>query len=413
MLLGGQTAPATDCAAEGIALARSRRSGGRSPAPAEALRVVGPGRSDGESGASRPAPAGFPGLAGEEARLRRGIEGTVRRVFEGWDYEEVLLPLLDRAGVFPRGLLPGTYSFVGPGGDLLALRPEMGNLLARAAAGRLRDRPLPARLFCSGEVARCEPVAAGRQADRHQMGLERVGGETRAAEAEVLAIAAESLERLGARGWVLVLGHAGVFSGLLRGTGLGAARLAELRDRVESKDATGVRGALRGSGLAPARAEAVERIAVAAGPLEVLDEAARAVASCPPAARAVEELRALAVALGEAGLSERLAVDLGVAWGDDAGLVFRVFARGLGFELGGGGRHDTLLARFGRRAPAVGLSLGLDRLALLLRRQGVVPGEAVAPATTVRCHDLGAALGEARARRASGGRVRFGEGGAG
>ena len=52
------------------------------------------------------------------------------------------------------------------------------------------------------------------------------------------------------------------------------------------------------------------------------------------------------------------------------GLVFRVFAPGLGFEVGGGGRYDALLARFGRPLPAVGFMLGLDRLALLLERQG-------------------------------------------
>ena len=52
------------------------------------------------------------------------------------------------------------------------------------------------------------------------------------------------------------------------------------------------------------------------------------------------------------------------------GLVFRVFAPDLGFEVGGGGRYDTLLGRFGRPLPAVGFMLGLDRVALLLERQG-------------------------------------------
>ncbi|HEX6737496.1 MAG TPA: ATP phosphoribosyltransferase regulatory subunit, partial [Vicinamibacteria bacterium] len=80
---------------------------------------------------------------------------------------------------------------------------------------------------------------------------------------------------------------------------------------------------------------------------------------------------------------------------------------GLGFEVGGGGRYDTLLARFGRPMPAVGFMLGLDRVALLLQRQQAAPDDAGAPAERIEKGGLGAALKEARARRAAGTRVRF------
>ena len=119
-------------------------------------------------------------------------------------------------------------------------------------------------------------------------------------------------------------------------------------------------------------------------------------------------------ALRTGGLADRLAVDLGEVRGLDyyTGLVFRVYAPGLGFEVGGGGRYDTLLARFGRPLGAVGFMLGLDRIALLLERQGRLPEAAPSPAVPVRGKDLGTDLAEARARRASGLRVRFGNGGA-
>ena len=83
------------------------------------------------------------------------------------------------------------------------------------------------------------------------------------------------------------------------------------------------------------------------------------------------ELREVADALAAAGLGDRVAIDLGEVRGLDyyTGLVFRVYAPGLGFEVGAGGRYDTLLARFGRPMPAVGFMLGLDRVALLLDRQ--------------------------------------------
>ncbi len=359
-------------------------------------------------------PPGVQCFVGAEARRRRRVEETVVSVFEGWDYEEIIPPLFDYADVFAsEALAPRTYSFVGRDGSVLALRPDFTSLLAKIAAGRLRDRPAPMRLYYSGEVVRYEPVKAGRQSELHQMGLEHLGGAPRAADAEVLAIAAECLERLGARGWVLALGHVGVFGGLVRGAALEGERLEALRDRIESKDPAGVRAVLEGTGLGPPVAVALERLGAMAGGTDVLDEAARAFAFCPPAAAAVDELRDVVEALGAAHLGERLAIDLAEVRGLDyyTGLVFRVFAPDLGFEVGGGGRYDALLARFGRPLGAVGFMLGLDRVALLLERQGVASEGANAPAETIAGTDLGASLAVARARRAAGVRVRFGNGG--
>src|SRR5512139_3029378 len=153
-------------------------------------------------------PAGVQCFVGDEARRRRLIEEGVVSVFEGWDYADVITG---------EALVPKTYSFVGRDGSVLALRPDFTSLLAKIAAGRLRDRAAPMRLYYSGEVVRYEPPKAGSQSELYQMGLEHLGGDSRAADAEVLAIAAESLERLGARDWVLALGHVGVFTGLIQG----------------------------------------------------------------------------------------------------------------------------------------------------------------------------------------------------
>ena len=142
-------------------------------------------------------PPGVQCFVGDEARRRRRIEEAVVSVFEGWDYEEIIPPIFDYADVFTgEALAPKTYSFIGRDGSVLALRPDFTSLIAKIAAGRLRDRPAPMRLYYSGEVVRFEPPKAGRQSELHQMGLEHLGGDSRTADAEVLAIAAECLERV-------------------------------------------------------------------------------------------------------------------------------------------------------------------------------------------------------------------------
>lgn len=355
-------------------------------------------------------PPGVQCFVGEEARRRRRIEEAVVRVFEGWDYEEIIPPLFDYADVFASETLAAkTYSFVGRDGSLLALRPDFTALLAKIAAGRLADRPAPMRLYYSGEVLRYEPPKAGRQSELHQMGLEHLGGSGPGADAEILAIAAECLDALGVVGWVLALGHVGVFSGLLAGARLDQARLDRLRERVEAKDPAGVRQVMEATEIPAAVVEALAGLTTMTGAPEILELARQRFAFSERASRAVAELEQVVAALVAAGLGPHIAIDLGEVRGLDyyTGLVFRVFAPGLGFEVGGGGRYDALLARFGRPLPAVGFMLGLDRVDLLLERQGRSLPATAPRAEVAHDGDLGATLRLARERRRAGRRVRF------
>ncbi len=59
--------------------------------------------------------------------------------------------------------------------------------------------------------------------------------------------------------------------------------------------------------------------------------------------------------------------------------MFDVYDPALGMPIGGGGRYDDLLARFGRRLPAVGFALGVDRLHLALAGEERGTGALLAP----------------------------------
>jgi ATP phosphoribosyltransferase regulatory subunit len=349
-------------------------------------------------------------FVGEEALRRRRIEARVLAAFEGWDYEEIIPPLFDYADVFADGSLQArTYSFVGRDGSLLALRPDFTSLIAKIAAGRLADRKAPLRLYYSGEVVRYEPPRAGSQSELYQMGLEHLGGGTPAADVEVLAVAAECLEALGVRDFLLALGHVGVFAGLAEAAGLQGSGLELVRERVRTKDAAGVAEAMRQAGASGPATDSLFRLAALAGGVEALGEAKRLAVPSPAAAVAVRDLESVVVALHEAGLGGRVAIDLGEVRGLEyyTGLVFRVLAPGLGFDVGSGGRYDALGGRFGRSLPAVGFMLGLDRLDLLLQRQGIALPAAAPAALPVAANGVGPALRAALKLRAEGARVRF------
>ncbi len=83
-----------------------------------------------------------------------------------------------------------------------------------------------------------------------------------------------------------------------------------------------------------------------------------------PMLEALERLTEVHRSLCSAGFEDTLFLDLGEFRGFDYydGVVFDVFADGVGVELGGGGRYDHLIGRFGRDIPSTGFALNVDRL---------------------------------------------------
>jgi len=113
--------------------------------------------------------------------------------------------------------------------------------------------------------------------------------------------------------------------------------------------------------LADADAELLLRVPQLRGGPGLLSGAEGPVAEAVAGLRSVYELLAPEVA-------ERVIFDLGLTrdLGYYTGAVFEVYDPALGAPLGGGGRYDELLGRFGRPLPAVGFALGIDRLHIAL-----------------------------------------------
>jgi ATP phosphoribosyltransferase regulatory subunit HisZ len=82
--------------------------------------------------------------------------------------------------------------------------------------------------------------------------------------------------------------------------------------------------------------------------------------------RATQRLRATYEALVERGVGERIQLDLSLLrdLGYYTGAILEVYDPALGHILGGGGRYDELLGRFGRPMPAAGFSLYVERVHL-------------------------------------------------
>ena len=312
-------------------------------------------------------PPGVQYIFGSQVGVRRWIEREIMKVFAGWSYSEIILPIFDYADLFALGMgkeqAEMTYRFTGRDGKLLALRPEMTSLVARTVATRFREYPRPIRLSYSGEVFRWDEPRGGRQYEFHQIGLEHIGSDRLEADTEALVIAIEALRRLGLEGFTITLSHVDFFNGMAERLQLDEDGRRKMRELIDRKESEHLERFLEDHTDSGSRAGFC-RLTTLAGKREILDEA-RTLALNPKSQAALDDLDRVYRIAEELGIDGYIDIDLGDVGGLDyyTGLTFKIYMPGLGTALGRGGRYDQLLSKFGCPEPAVGFSLCLDWLA--------------------------------------------------
>ncbi len=317
-------------------------------------------------------PQGVQCYFGEEVNRRRKAESILAGTMKNWGFQEIILPFFDYLEDFSYGL--GShfgdkiYRFLDRDGSLLALRPDLTPLVAKTVATRMTDQPLPIKLFYSGEVFRQERAGAGKQKEFYQIGLESMGVAKSWADIEVILLAMESLLQLGVRDFKVVLGHVGFFNGITAHLNLPPERAEAFRDAVDHKDCAWLRQALEGLGISTEKKRFLEDLPNFAGDREILDRALSVVEN-PRSRESLGELALIHSVVESLGLVSHLTFDLAEVRGLDyyTGIVFKIYSLSQGFELGGGGRYDGLLAKFGWDLPAVGFSFTMDHVLPLVR----------------------------------------------
>jgi ATP phosphoribosyltransferase regulatory subunit len=310
-----------------------------------------------------PVPPGTRDVLPDEMRELRALTDRLRGAFESAGYGEVWTPALEYEEVLrtgdPRGTEAG-YRLFDEHGQVLALRWDMTVPIARVAATRLRDAEVPLRLSYFAHAYRAAARGAGVSREFLQAGVELMGIPGPEGEAEVVALALDALDAAGLRRHRIGIGDGTLYRRLLGALEVPEERHAALIERLSERDLVGLELEVDALGLpADARSVLVRLPELRGGP-EILD------AANGPAAAAVEGLRALHASLEQRGAADRVIFDLGLVreLRYYTGPVFEVYDPAVGFALGGGGRYDELVGRFGRPLPACGIALDTERVHL-------------------------------------------------
>lgn len=332
-------------------------------------------------------PEGMRDILPPETGQRRTIEAHLRRRFEAYGYGEVITPWLEFAETFETvedDTLAGGYRLYDDQGRALMVRTDMTVPVARLAATRLSDEPLPLRFCYIAPAIRPWAPQRGEDGEFVQAGAELIGLRSPAADAEVVALLCDALTSLGLRDYRVSLGTVAFHRALVDSLGLDDDDRARLLQALADRDYPLLESIARKSDLGDSARKALQRSLELSGTRDSLVQA-RKLASTPAMELALEQLVDVHDLLEETGYGQLLTFDLGLfqdlSYYSD--LVLEAYAPGVGLPIASGGRYDGVLGRFAWDAPAVGFAISLDRLEEALDEAGVLPPETPAPLSFV------------------------------
>jgi ATP phosphoribosyltransferase regulatory subunit len=302
------------------------------------------------------------------------LQATLRGIFARWGFRPVIPAPLEDLSVLELGLgsdlREKTFRFDDrQTGRLVAFPPDITPQVARIAATRLHDLPLPYRLCYSGRVLRHAEQRLGKEREVWQSGVELIGLDSPEADAEMIAMAVEGLQAVGAGEFTIDIGQVAFLRGILDGLPLDAAVAEQVRAAIAVKDHTGLQQLLDRHPVPERQRQELLALPRLFGGREALDRAADVVSN-DTSKRALDNLHRVLEVLEVYGIDDYVTIDLGELRGFDyhTGVIFQGFLTGFGRAVCAGGRYDGLTARYGFAAPATGFAFNLFNLLFALDR---------------------------------------------
>jgi ATP phosphoribosyltransferase regulatory subunit len=314
-----------------------------------------------------PIPPGTRDILPDEMRELRRLHLAMIEAFESRGYGEVSTPAIEYDEVLARGdgrTADSAYRFFDESGDLLALRSDMTVPIARLVATRYAGAEMPLRLCYLANAYRAVRPQRGQMREFAQAGVELIGAPAPAGTVEVIEVLEATLGAAGLDRAVIGLGDADLFRQLLTELGVEGESRDAVLSRLATHDLVGLEAELEAAGISTRDVATCVALSQLRGGREVLDEARKLGGDAVE--RATARLGETFEALESRGAAGRVQLDLGLLrdLGYYSGAILEVYDPALGHVLGGGGRYDALLKRFGIDQPAAGFALYLERVHL-------------------------------------------------
>ena len=326
----------------------------------------------------------------EDVRRRQYVIGVIADVYQQYGFEPLETPAVENLET-----LQGKYGEEGDrlifkilkrgegaetGQADLALRYDVTVPLARVVAEYRSKLPKFFKRYQIQPVWRADRPQKGRFREFYQCDVDAIGSTSMTVEAEILSAAADVLLKLGFTDFSIVVNHRQLLNAILVHAGIppdrhGTALVA--MDKVDKIGVDGVRKEFAERGLAP---EAADRLVETLGTMNQQSIANYADRLNEEGKKAIRELEELFALTEQTSAGPYIALDAYLARGLSyyTGPIFEIRVADLAGSLGGGGRYDNLIGMFsGENIPATGISLGLERILVVMAERNMFPASVV------------------------------------
>jgi len=302
-------------------------------------------------------PKGMRDFLPKDMMVREEIFQKIRETFREFGYVPLETPALEYLSTL-NAKNTGGEEIAGQifalNDEKLGLRFDLTVPLARVAAST--SFPKPFKRYQIGRVWRREEPQKGRYREFWQADVDIVGCASMRAEGELLEVASLALRRLGFSEFKILLNNRKILNGVLEAGGIRekqrAMRILDKADKVGEKEAERMMREEFGE-----KGEEILKMLSTRGTNE------EKLASVEHySTEGAQELREILSYFPDAVIDLRMVRGLGYY----SGPIYEIKAPGLSATIAAGGRYDGLLSIYGKAEPATGISLGVERIALLL-----------------------------------------------
>jgi len=307
-------------------------------------------------------PEGLRDLLPPQAAFEAEAVDRFTACFVANGYERIKPPLIE----FEETLLSGVggavanriFRMIDPVSQrMLGLRADVTTQIARIASTRLADAQRPLRLMYSGQVLRVSGRELRPERQFTQVGIELIGAESSAADAEVIVVLADALSEFGVKNLTIDLALPKLVRLVCKDLKLDDSKYVRLRQALDHKDVMQVRE------VAGPRGEVLIQLVEASGPVEQAQKRLVAIELPDAGRQQLNLLFDVAARVRSADSSLALTLDVVESRGFEyhSGVTFTIFSNEIEREVGRGGRYN--IERGDNNVePATGGTLFVDSL---------------------------------------------------
>lgn len=322
-------------------------------------------------------PEGVRDIYNEECEKKLILQDRINEMLRRYGYRPIQTPTFEFFDIFGReiGTTPSRdlYKFFDREGNTLVLRPDITPSIARSAAKYFGEEAIPIRLCYMGNTFINSSRYQGRLKENTQLGAELIGDPSVDADAEMISMVADCLKAAGLKDFLLSIGHADLFLGLMEAAGLEEEQEEEFRRLISNKNFFGVEEFAETLQLDPD----LMQLFILLGRLytnpEELTEIRRYAAAYPRILSALDRFEELYKILEVYGISRYVSFEPGIIsdYRYYTGIIFAGYTFGSGEPIVKGGRYDELLTYFGKTSASIGFAFVVDQLMAALSRQKI------------------------------------------